>query len=104
MIYHQYPIFKESLDGRERVEFRDLEYGKILNHSQKEHIGAIGYLPRHDNSKIWRDCPSNVNKSYYYEVIENNVLLPVLLTESEFDEETRLIGRKLTKTGRRFEL
>lgn len=104
MTYNQYPIFKESLDGRERVEFRDLEYGKILKHPQKKHVGEICYLPRHNNESLWRDCPSDVNKSYYYEVIEGTLLKEKLYTDVEIEISKRHLDKIFIKTGRRFEL
>ena len=104
MTYHLYPIFKESLDGRVRVKFSSIDEAVILKHFAPEYVGCKITSTRHDDKAEWRDCPFDVNKSYFYEVIDGLKLQQELYTDYQILRFNTKLGRRLVKTGRRFEL
>lgn len=106
MTYHQYPIYKESSDGLIRVKFSSESTCEVLRtrYNAKCTAGDTLNTSPHYIESEWFDCPSDVNKSYFYEVIDGLKLQQTLYTDYQILQFKRELGRRFVKTGRRFEL
>ena len=104
MVYYQYPIYKESSDGLIRVRFDSESICEVIRtrFGAKCTSGDMLNTTPHYVESAWFDCPSDVNKSYLYEVIEGTNLQQALYTDYHIVNFERELGRRFVKTGRRF--
>lgn len=105
MNYIQFPYFAETIDGQARVKFTDFNKFELLRSTvikgkelySKESIKC-------NDSSYWIEAPSDINKDFYYEVIDGTSILEKLYTNVQIINQERHFDKTLIKTGRRFEL
>jgi len=100
----KFPYYAETLDGMARVKFSNFYDFEILDASVHRIKELKNCKAQCSDSKFWRKCTADINKSFYYEVIQGTVILKELYTDVQINNQYIHFGKTLIKTGRVFVL
>lgn len=102
MEYTRFPYFAETLDGMARVKFSNFTEFTILKSTQNKKLDLFNCNIPCSDTRFWRNCPADLDKSFYHEVIDGTRVLEQLFTDIQIKNAKVHFDRILIKTGRVF--